>query len=230
VNKNLLAIIPARGGSKGLPNKNLLNLNGKPLIAWTIEAAQKCEFIDKILVSTDSLEIKEVSNMYGAETPFLRPKELSDDRALSIDVVLHAIQNFHEYQYVCMLQPTSPLRTEIEIEKAFKMLINHNANACVSVTESNQSPYWSFQISKDEKLKPLFDFDDIPLRRQELPNTYFLNGAIYIAKSNWLLNSRSFLTNETIAYVMSSDISIDIDTIDDFKLAENYLFNQNLSK
>ncbi len=230
MNKNLLVIIPARGGSKGLPNKNLLIMNGKPLIAWTIEAAKKCEFVDKVVVSTDSLQIREVSNLYGAETPFLRPKELSDDSALSIDVVLHAIQNFNDYEYVCMLQPTSPLRTEIEIEKAFKMLLKHNANACVSVTESNQSPYWSFQISKDEKLKPLFDFENLPLRRQDLPNTYYLNGAIYIAKSNWLVNSRSFLTNETIAYVMSSDISIDIDTIDDFKLAENYLVKQNLLK
>ena len=228
MNKNLLVIVPARGGSKGLPNKNLLSLKGKPLIAWTIEAAQKCKFVDKVLVSTDSPQIKEVSNMYGAETPFLRPKELSDDKALSIDVILHTIQNVEDYEYVCMLQPTSPLRTEKDIENAFKLLLKHNANACVSVTESNQSPYWSFQISKDEKLRPLFDFENLPLRRQDLPNTYYLNGAIYIAKSSWLVNSRSFLTNETIAYIMSSDISIDIDTIDDFKLAENYLLTQNI--
>ncbi len=222
----LLVVIPARGGSKGLKNKNLLMLGGKPLIAWTIEAALNSTYVDKVVVSSDSSEIREVANKFGAETPFSRPNYLSDDEALSIDVILHAIQNLPLFEYVCMLQPTSPLRTNVNIDEAFSLLLTENANSCVSVTKSEQSPFWTFSISENGKLQSLFDIDNMPARRQELPDTYYLNGAIYIAKTSWLLKSKNFLTNDTLPFIMSNDVSVDIDTKSDFEIAEKMILSK----
>lgn len=226
----LLVVIPARGGSKGLKNKNLLMLGGKPLIAWTIEAALHSTYVDKVIVSSDSSEIRELANKFGAETPFSRPNYLSDDEALSIDVILHAIQNLPFFEYVCMLQPTSPLRTNENIDDAFSLILTENANSCVSVTKSEQSPFWTFSISENGKLQSLFDIDKLPARRQELPDTYYLNGAIYIAKTSWLLKSKNFLTNETIPFIMSNDISVDIDTKSDFETAEKVILSKMVIK
>jgi N-acylneuraminate cytidylyltransferase len=224
----LLAIIPARGGSKGLPGKNIMSLFGKPLIAWSIEAARNAHCITKMIVSTDDFTIKEISNAYKAETPFLRPAHLALDNTLGIDVVLHAIEHLPDFEYVCMLQPTSPLRTGEDIDKAFNYFLKSGANACVSVIPTIQSPFWTFELSKNGHLKSLFTKEEFPKRRQEIPATYFLNGAIYIAKTQWLIKSKSFITDETIAYIMDKEKSIDIDTIEDFNEAEKVLTKLHL--
>jgi CMP-N,N'-diacetyllegionaminic acid synthase len=224
--KKILAIIPARGGSKGLPGKNIIDLCGKPLINWTIDEAKQVKYIDEIFVSTDDLAIKEVAGKNGIAINMLRPKELSQDDTLSIDVILDVLSHpeYAKFEIVCMLQPTSPLRKAQHIEEAFEKFFDLEASSCVSVCENDFSPYWSFEI-KEGKLKSLFAEDSIPLRRQDLPTTYSLNGAIYIAKVDWLKETKSFLTKQTIAYVMGPQESIDIDDKEDLDLAKSILKN-----
>jgi CMP-N,N'-diacetyllegionaminic acid synthase len=227
--KKILAIIPARGGSKGLPGKNIIDLGGEPLIKWTIQAAMGSRYISEIFVSTDDVKIKNVVEKSGIKINHLRSKILSQDDTLSIDVVLDVLSlpEFYNIEYVCMLQPTSPLRNSIHIDEAFDKLFNLNASCCVSVCENEFSPYWSFEIS-DNKLRSLFPHNSIPLRRQELPATFSLNGAIYIAKVNWLVNNKSFLSDQTIAYIMQKNDSIDIDDLEDLKKAAQLI--KNLSR
>ncbi|MHA8087411.1 acylneuraminate cytidylyltransferase family protein [Aquirufa sp. Wall-65K1] len=224
--KKILAIIPARGGSKGLPGKNIIDLGGKPLINWTIDEAKKSKYINEIFVSTDDLAIKEVAEKNGIVINRLRPKELSQDDTLSIDVILDVLSQpeFAKYEIVCMLQPTSPLRKVQHIDEAFEQFFELDASCCVSVCENEYSPYWSFEI-QEGKLKSLFSEDSIPLRRQDLPQTYSLNGAIYIAKVDWLKETKSFLTKQTIAYVMGAKDSIDIDDQEDLDVAKSILKN-----
>lgn len=214
--KNILAIIPARGGSKGLPGKNIIDLCGEPLINWTIQAAKGSKYISEIYVSTDDLKIKDVVEKSGIKINHLRSKRLSQDDTLSIDVVLDilAFPQFSNIEYVCMLQPTSPLRNSRHIDEAFDKFFNLNASCCVSVCENEFSPFWSFEIN-DNKIKSLFPSNSIPLRRQDLPTTYSLNGAIYIAKIDWIINNKSFLSDQTFAYVMQKNESIDIDDLED---------------
>lgn len=224
--KKVLAIIPARGGSKGLPGKNIIDFCGKPLINWTIDEAKKSKYINEIFVSTDDLAIKDVAEKNGIQISKLRSKELSMDDTLSIDVVLDVLNTpeFTKFDIVCMLQPTSPLRKAQHIDEAFEKFFEMDASCCVSVCENEFSPFWSFEI-QEGKLKSLFSQESIPLRRQDLPNTYSLNGAIYIAKVDWLKETKSFLTNQTIAYVMGSKESIDIDDQEDLDLAKSILKN-----
>ncbi len=218
--KNILAIIPARGGSKGLPGKNIIDLCGEPLINWTIQAAKGSKYISEIYVSTDDLKIKDVVEKSGIKINHLRSKRLSQDDTLSIDVVLDILgfPQFSNITYVCMLQPTSPLRNSKHIDEAFDKFFNLNASCCVSVCENEFSPFWSFEIN-DNKIKSLFPSNTIPLRRQDLPTTYSLNGAIYIAKVDWIINNKSFLSDQTFAYVMQKNESIDIDDLEDLEKA-----------
>lgn len=156
----MLAVIPARGGSKGVPHKNIRDLDGKPLIAYTIEAAIKSKVFDKIVVSTDSSEIAEIAQRYGAEVPFIRPKDLSGDFSSSDDVVLHAIDYFKrkgkEFEYVCKLQPTSPLRNETHIMEAYQLLKDSNSNFVVSVCECEHSPLWTGTLDEKKKFKQIY--------------------------------------------------------------------------
>jgi len=224
-NKKVLAIIPARGGSKRLPHKNILDLNGKPLIAWTIEAAKKSKIIDKLIVSTDDDKIAEISKQYGAEVPFIRPKHLASDTASSLDVVLHAIHFFKEkevqFDYFVLLQPTSPLRTNEDIDDAFKLL-DDKTKAVVSVCETAHSPLWSNTLPKDLSMKDFIKPEIRNMRSQDLPKYYRLNGAIYISESEYLKENYGFLGKNTKAYIMPQKRSVDIDTIRDIKLIECY--------
>jgi len=221
--KNVLAVIPARGGSKGLKNKNIKVIAGKPLISWTIDAALKSKYIDKVIVSTDSKEIEKISKEYGASVPFLRPKELAKDDTSSIDVMLHAIEHFPEYKIVIMLQPTSPLRECSHIDKAFDFFLKSNLNSCVSVTKDIKPPFWSFSMNSRMKLTTLFPNKEIPLRRQEIESTYHLNGAIYISTFLNLKKYKTFILEGTSGYEMSIESSVDIDDINDFNLASRLL-------
>ncbi len=228
-----IAIITARGGSKRLPNKNILDLNGKPLIAWTIEAAKKCNFINEVVVSTDSLEIKKIAEQHGASVPFIRSEKLSNDTASSFDVVKHCL-DFHQAQfklnfdYIILLQPTSPLRTHIDIENAVKLLKEKNADAIVSVCETEHSPFWTNNIDSTLSMDNFLRDEVKNNRSQDLPKHYRLNGAIYICKISELLKQKTFFLEKNIfAYIMHQERSIDIDTLLDFKMAEFLLKSGN---
>lgn len=222
--KNILALIPARGGSKGLPRKNILPIAGRPLIAWTIEAARTSNYIDRIVISTDDEEIAEVSKVYGADVPFLRPKELATDEAKSMDVVFHAIHTIEAtgaiYDVVVLLQPTSPLRTREDIDCAVELLFSKDAGAVVSVCETEHHPYWANMLPPDGNMKDFLRPDISNINRQELPIFYRLNGALYLASIKYLKANKGFINSDTYAYIMSQDRSVDIDTAFDFKFAE----------
>lgn len=222
----VIAIIPARKGSKGIPSKNSKLIAGKPLIAWTIEAALDSKFIDEILVSTDCLKVKKVAEGYGLKVPRFRPDYLSEDETPSSSVILFELEDKGQYDIICMLQPTSPLRTSMDIDASFEIYNRSDANVLVSVVEDKHSPYWSFQL-QGEHLKSVFPLSQINKRRQDLPKTYSLNGAIYIADIELYKKEKSFLTAGTIPYIMPFDKSIDIDDFRDFEIAEQ-LLSKNL--
>ena len=213
----VLALITARGGSKGLPRKNILYAAGRPLIAWTVEAALKSTIVNRVVLSSDDEEIMTAAAAAGCEVPFKRPLELATDQASTMDVLTHALQMLPGYEFVVLLQPTSPLRTGSDIDAAFRFMSDHSAPACVSVTEVNQSPYWMFKLSEDDRLVSLLEPLNGVSRRQDLPQVFALNGAIYIAKVDWLLKNKSFLSPQTVAYQMSKEKSIDIDDSLDFQ-------------
>ena len=217
--KSILAVIPARGGSKGVPGKNIRPLAGKPLIAWTIEAARQVPHLDRIIVSSEDEAILEISRAFGAETPFIRPMKLARDDTPGIAPVLHALEALPEkYDYVVLLQPTSPLRTAEDIDAALELCLKRAAPACVSVTEPKHKPWWMFSLSKQAALEALFR--DMPARRQDMPAVYALNGAVYAARTHWLVREQAFVHPETLAYIMPPERSLDIDTEFDFKVAE----------
>jgi N-acylneuraminate cytidylyltransferase/CMP-N,N'-diacetyllegionaminic acid synthase len=224
--KKVLAIIPARGGSKRLPRKNILDLNGKPLIAWTIDAALKSKYIDKTIVSTDDKEIADISTKYGAEVPFIRPAHLSTDTASSIDVVFHAVEflkkNNEQYDIVILLQPTSPLRTTKDINKALEML-NNKTKAVISVCETDHPPLWSNTLPEDHSMKDFIRPEIKNKRSQDLPKFYRLNGAIYISEVNYLKINNGFLGEQTKAFIMPRERSIDIDSLLDFILVKEVI-------
>ncbi|KAF0220676.1 MAG: N-acylneuraminate [Geobacteraceae bacterium] len=225
-NKTILAIIPARGGSKGVPRKNIRIVAGKPLIAWTIEEARKSQYIDRLVVSTDDQEIADIAVQWGGEVPFLRPPELAQDHTPGIAPVLHMLTALSPtYDLVVLLQPTSPLRTVEDIDGAIASLIQRNAKACVSVVEPDKSPYWMYSLDRSGHLVPLLDGNFAC--RQDIPIVYALNGAIYVAESNWLGNEQTFMTLETTAYIMPKSRSLDIDTETDLTIS-TFILNGGL--
>lgn len=227
--KSVLAIIPARGGSKGVPRKNIRQLSGKPLIAWTIEEAKKSKYIDRLVVSTDDMEIAEIAQQWGGEVPFMRPSSLSQDHTPGIEPVLHAISTLPDYEYIVLLQPTSPLRTSEDIDECLEQCLGQDANACVSVTMTDKSPYWMYHLSDECELQPVVIPDKPILRRQDAPNVFVLNGAVYVAKTSWLKETKSFLHKETIGYVMPKERSVDVDTELDFCILETIIREKKMS-
>lgn len=218
--ETFLAIIPARGGSKRLPRKNILDLAGKPLISWSIEAALKSKFIDMAIVSSDDDEIISVAKKFGAET-IKRPIELASDTAASFDAIKHTIVNVEPYDYIILLQPTSPLRDEKHIDEAIEQLMKKNSDAVVSVCEMDHSPLWSNTLPENESMSNFLRDEMKNKRSQDLEKYYRINGAIYICKSDILLKEKSFFLKDNIfAYIMDRKSSIDIDEEIDFKIAE----------
>jgi len=215
-NKRVLAIIPARGGSKGVPRKNIRLLAGKPLIAWTIEEAKKSKYIDRLILTSEDLEIIETAKAYGCDIPFVRPGKLALDSTPGIDPVLHALEVIQGYDYVVLLQPTSPLRLAEDIDGCIEKMIEKQSTTCVSVTEAETSPYWMYTLNQAGAMQPLIQQDEPIVRRQDLTMVYALNGAVYVAEVDWLKRSRSFLTTETVAFIVPKDRSYDIDTEKDF--------------
>ncbi|MGE5390769.1 MAG: cytidylyltransferase domain-containing protein [Deltaproteobacteria bacterium] len=226
-NKSILAIITARGGSKGVPLKNIKPLAGKPLIAWTIDQAKKSKYIDRLILSSEDERIIKAAEEWGCEVPFIRPAELARDDTPGIEPVLHAISALKEhYDYIMLLQPTSPLRSVEDIDKSIEDLIKNGAPACVSVSETEHSPYWMYRVDKSGNMSQVIDYDIRIARRQELPQVYELNGAIYIAKTDFLVSQRTFHGKQTIAYIMPAARSIDIDCAMDFACCE-WLINNS---
>ena len=219
----MLALILARGGSSRLPRKNVLQLGGKPLIAWSIEAALQSQCNPRVLVSTDDQEIAETSTKWAADVPFLRPTELAQDDTPSMAPILHALQWLEENeQYrpdrVMLLQPTSPFRSSLDIDGAVDLMNDRQADAVVSVGPVHQDPTHIMHLDETGRLlEPLLNGQH---KRQDLPPLYALNGAIYLARRDVLQDQRTWYTNQTYAYIMSADRSLDIDTAFDFCLAK----------
>lgn len=233
--KNSLAIIPARGGSKGLPRKNIRLLDEKPLIAYTIHAAIHSR-IERIIVSTDDREIGSVAKEWGAEVPFLRPPEISTDRASSLSVLLHTLRFLEDKAYkaeqVVFLQPTSPLRTERHIDEALNQYFRSGKTSLVSITDVQEyHPYFMFSSDSAGNLSPLHQLESRPLRRQDLPPVYRINGAIYITNRTYYDGiddtAAIFDWNSLSGYVMDAPSSVDINDYLDFQRAEWLLQKQS---
>lgn len=229
----ILAIIPARGGSKRLPHKNILPLGGKPLIAWTIEAALKSIYITDVIVSTDNKEIASISQKYGAKVPFIRPSDISNDVATSIDVVKHAV-NYQkecfckEYDTIILLQPTSPLRRVEDIDSAIEEMMKRNADSIISMCECEHPPVWSNILPNDFSLTNFDQVEYLNVRSQDIPTFYRYNGAIYLSNINRLVRENQFnFDTKSFAYIMPQDRSIDIDSLLDFRFAEVLIKYEN---
>jgi len=220
----VVAIITARGGSKGLPRKNVLDLNGKPLIAHTIDAAKASNIFANIVVTTDDKEIKEVSLKFGVNI-IDRPSELATDTASSLDVLEHALRELEteNYTHFILLQPTSPLRTDVHIVETWKKYIDENANSLVSVCEIEHSPFKLLIENENKEIEPLTKWEHLTLPRQKLAKAYLPNGAIYINRVDKFLENRNLFEKPMIVYLMDKKSSIDIDLEIDLNICEEYL-------
>lgn len=222
--KTILAIIPARGGSKRIPGKNIKLLAGKPLLAWTIETAKKCKLIDRLIVSTDSPEIAKVAQKYGAEIPFLRPKNLATDKATTRDVVKHAIIFLQKKEgflpdLIVLLQPNSPFLQPEDIELAILQIEKTKSNSCFSVKKISERPEWMY-TKQGEKAKPFLASKFNLKQSQALPEIFVVNGAVYVVKTEFLLKNNEIVDlKNTSVIAMPKERSIDIDTPFDFTIA-----------
>lgn len=231
-NNTILALITARGGSKGIPGKNIIPVAGKPLIGWTVDAARDAKCVDRVVLSTDCPRIREVGIQCGAQAPFLRPEELARDDTPSMAVVLHAIQWLEEnenYQpkWVLLLQPTSPLRTSADIEAIAALAIRGNAPAAISVTPVSKHPYWTKTMDAQGRISNLITGAPVASRRQDLPAAYALNGALYLVDRTILLKQKTFSPEGALGYVMPPERSLDIDSPWDLRLVE-LILKENL--
>lgn len=223
--KKILAIIAARGGSKRLPRKNILDLAGKPLLAWSIDAAKNSRYIDRVILSSDDAEIIKVAQEFGCDVPFIRPKELAEDTTRSIDVVTHALRSLEDvYDYVILLQPTSPLRTSQDIDSAIELCLEKEATSVIGICEMEHSPLWSNTLDESMSMENFLDEKYNNSRSQDLPTYYRVNGAFYMSKVKSVLNEETFFVKENIyGSLMSQEHSVDIDTKLDFIVAKAIL-------
>ena len=220
----ILAIIPARKGSKRIPNKNLKKFNGKPLIYWSIKAAHESKYIDKVIVSTDSKLIREISIKHGSDVPFLRPKEISTSTSKSSDVIIHALNNINGYDYIIYLQPTSPLRDKKDIDDSIKLGVNNNVKSLASFSHSlHHDPNIIFEFDKNKKKIKKTNFSKSENKRSSY---YVLNGAIFLLKASWFKDNKKFIYKGTFPFIMDQKKSVDIDNSYDFEIAE-YLMKKN---
>lgn len=230
MSNKVLGVIPARGGSKGIPEKNIYPLNGKPLIAYTIEAASQSKLLTDFIVSTDSDKIQEVSEQFGAKVPFRRPEELSHDSALAIPTIQHAVKTYEEmqgitYDYIIMLQPTAPLRTAHDIDESLRKLMNSDADSIISIVDVDNYHPIKMKKIEDEMLIDFLKSDLENPPRQDLPPVYIVNGAIYATKRDVFMNQNTFKGSKCLPYIMPDERSANIDKITDFLTAEYFLNN-----
>jgi len=219
----IIAIIPARRGSKGLPGKNVRLLNNKPLIYYTIREALRSKFLDRIIVSTDDKEITELAKVYGAEV-IARPADLAKDDTPSLPVFQHAIRYLEEVEHyhpdvIVILQPTSPLRTVEDVDGVVEKFLQTDCDSVVSVCKVECPPQWMY-ILKVDRLQPVIKGREKIIRRQDAPEVYRLNGAVYVTHRDVIMKQNTVMGNDTRAYIMPVERSIDIDTEVDFQLAD----------
>ncbi len=224
-NARVLGLITARGGSKGLPGKNIRLLCGKPLIEWSISAAKAASCVDRIVVSTDDAAIADVARRAGAEVPFERPSELATDSASSVDVVIHAIDTLAKtelaFDIVVLLEPTSPLRKSFDIDGAVQRLIQTGAGAVVSVCRAvSTHPAFMFSLDEKGRLRPYLERNPTGLRRQDIDPIFFLDGTLYASRIDVLKTKRSFYHEDTVAFEVPKWKSLEIDNFDDFIMVE----------
>lgn len=228
-NKTILAIVTARGGSKGLPEKNIKKLMGKPLIGWTLDSAKKCEYIDEIFVSTDSSEIAEVCKKFGIVVPFLRPSELASDTASSVDVVQHVISQFENinkyFDYILLLEPTSPLRKKNDLKNVIEKIVsNFNADGLITVGEIHmEHPMIVKKLINEEKIIPYIADVEKITQRQQADKAYFPYGVAYIIKTKIFKEKKSFYTDNVIPYCIDRWQNYEVDDIYDFLCIESIL-------
>ncbi len=223
-NNKILAIIPARSGSKRLQNKNLMNFCDKPLVSYSFIAANKSKYIDSTIISSDSNKIIQIAEEYDVKAPFIRPKKLSEDKTAMFPVIKHAIENIDEsFDLVVLLQPTSPLRTADDIDNALQKFTKHNAKALISVNKVDHPIEWIISQKNNIPLGSYAKNFNSDKRSQDYKDSFILNGAIFISRIDELLSKKTFFTEETIIFSMKKSHSIDIDNEDDFRLAEYYM-------
>lgn len=224
--KRILGLIPARGGSKGIPSKNIIEIYGKPLIQYSIECAKGSKYLDRTIISTDDEKIKEVALKFGGDVPFMRPKELALDTSKTIDAVVHAInwlkEHGEEYDYLVLLQNTVPLRKSWHIDEAIEKLFESNEKSLVSVTEVDENPVLMRTINEDGTVHNLLHMNST-MRRQDFPKFYRVDGAIYIQKLDEEFGLNTSLNDGRLAYKIEERYSVDIDTYLDIRKIEFYL-------
>jgi CMP-N,N'-diacetyllegionaminic acid synthase len=221
---SVLGLIPARSGSKGVRNKNIREVGGKPLIAWTIAAARTSKYIDRLVLSSDGPQIADVARAHGCDVPFMRPAELATDEADSMSVVRHALATLPErYDFVVLLQPTSPLRIDADIDATLELCVKTGAPSSVSVCQPDKSPYWMMTMADGAVLTPLIPGEWLSSRRQDQPVVYAMNGAVYVVRTERIAAGEQFLSAGTVGYVMPKERSFDIDTELDLTIVDNLL-------
>lgn len=228
--KSVFCVIPARAGSKGLPGKNIKNLNGKPLIAYTIEQAKNSKYIDRVIVSTESLDIADISREYGAEVPFMRPKKLASDKSSIFNVLLHAIKWMEEkekysFDILVLLHATAPLRTIEDIDNSIKLLVDKNADNVFSVTEAHRNPYFNMVEVHGKMVRRVKESNCV--NRQSAPQVFDMNASIYVWWKDIFKKKKCTFLKRSQFYIMPKERSIDIDDCLDFKIAE-MLLRENL--
>lgn len=222
--RRTLAVIPARGGSKGIKNKNITALAGKPLLQWTIEAAKESKYVDRSVLSSDDPQVQEIAELLGCEVPFTRAGHLATDEASTIDVLVDVLERVPGFDVVVLLQPTSPLRTAEDIDSCLNLMIRDDAPSVVSLCAVEDHPALVVKFQNENQITPFLPHSSSQsLRRQDLPRAFKLNGAVYAAKIPWLLQTKSFTAQGSVGFVMPKRRSIDIDDSDDLVTAEQLL-------
>jgi N-acylneuraminate cytidylyltransferase/CMP-N,N'-diacetyllegionaminic acid synthase len=221
----ILAVITARGGSKSIKNKNIVKFLKKPLIYWTIKEAKKSKLINKLIVSTDSVKIKNTAEKFNTEVPFLRPRSISTDQSKSSAAIIHAI-NFYKkkkihFDYVMMLEPTSPLRSYFDIDKAIKLIVKNKAKSLVTFTKTKSShPHFLYRIVKKKIFPYIYKSKYFVTRRQDLKDFYYPDGTIYISEVDYYLKKKNFYHEKTYPLILPEWKSFEIDSYNDLKIAE----------
>jgi CMP-N,N'-diacetyllegionaminic acid synthase len=223
--KSVLGVVPARGGSKGFPRKNIALLAGKPLIAWTIEAARQSKYIDRLVLSSDDQEIADVAAGAGCEVPFLRPTALARDDTPGVDPILHVLETLPGFDYVVVLQPTSPLRLAADIDRCLEICIEREAPSCVSMVEAKPAE-WLFRLGEGGRLEALSRSSRPVARRQDAEPFCALNGAVYVSEVGQLRRTRMLVSDATVGYMMPPARSADVDTALDLMWCEFLIAHQ----
>lgn len=232
--KIILGLIPARGGSKRLPGKNTLDFNNHPLISWSIRAGLNSKYIDDVVVSTEDNQIANIAREYGAKIPFMRPQNLAEDDSTSIDVILHALKCLSKqelfYDYIFLLQPTSPLRTEVHIDEAIEFFFEKRADSVIGITEASHPIEWACELSPKGTMDKFFDsLNDMGDKFQD-NKQFMINGAIYFISTDKLLKTNSIIQKQnSFGFIMDRKYSVDIDHQIDFDYAE-FISNKLLNK